>query len=124
MVSSTVAGAKLPFGNCRIRPAFTTLMSVGVHAAVGAVGIGEIALLQGEAPEIVTRHGADLVQLADQEVGKRLWRLVLSLRLVDSMLRLVAGVLLRLMHGMSRSFVALRHAARKAQCRCGEARAP
>ena len=28
MVSSTVAGAKLPFGSCRIRPAFTTLMSV------------------------------------------------------------------------------------------------
>ena len=28
IVSSTVAGAKLPFGSCRMRPAFTTLSSV------------------------------------------------------------------------------------------------
>ena len=28
MVSSTVAGAKFPFGSCRMRPAFTTLISV------------------------------------------------------------------------------------------------
>ena len=75
MVSSTVAGAKLPFGSCRMRPAFTTLMQRRVDAAVGGVGVGEIALLQRQPPEIVTRHGADLVQLADQEVGKRRLRL-------------------------------------------------
>ena len=60
IVSSTVAGAKLPFGNCRIETGLHDVDQGRVHAAVGGLGIGEIALLHREPPEIVARHGARL----------------------------------------------------------------
>jgi hypothetical protein len=73
-----------------------------VHAAVSSVGVGEITFLQRQTPEIVTRHGADLVELANEKVGKRHLRLVLGL---DSMLRLMAGMR-RLVHGLGRRLLA------------------
>ena len=53
----------------------------GLHAPVGGVGVGEVTLLQGQPPEVVPRHGAGLIQLADEEVGKGKLRLALRLRL-------------------------------------------
>ncbi len=66
----TVAGAKVPFGNCRMKPALATFMSVTWTAAVGDLAFGEIALLHRQMAEVVERHGADLAQLADEEVGQ------------------------------------------------------
>jgi hypothetical protein len=62
-----------------------------MNAAIGAVGIGEIAFLEGQKAQIVTRPGADLVQFADQEIGKRL------LRLGCRLLRVLMTALRRLM---------------------------
>src|SRR5512133_3650246 len=46
-----------------------------MNAALCGVGVGEVALLHRQAAQIVSRHGTDLIQLADQEVGERLLRL-------------------------------------------------
>src|SRR5262245_10887436 len=53
----------------------------GVHAPVGGFRIDEIAFLQREPAEILARHGARFVETADEEVGQRLLRLPLRLRL-------------------------------------------
>jgi len=66
-----------------------------MDSAVGGIGVGEIALLHRRTAEIVARYGADLVQLADQEIGKRLLRL--GCRLVSG---LMAAALMRLMRGL------------------------
>ena len=66
-----------------------------MDSAVGGIGVGEIALLHRRTAEIVARHGADLVQLADQKIGKRLLRL--GCRLVDG---LMGAALMRLMPGL------------------------
>ena len=58
-----------------------------MHTAIGGVGIDEIAFLQRQSPEIVPRHGAGLIELADEEVGKRRLRLSVLRRLVRGMLR-------------------------------------
>ena len=50
-----------------------------MHAPVGGFRIDEIALLQREPAEVVARHGARFVELADEEVGQRLLRLPLRL---------------------------------------------
>src|SRR3990172_9442920 len=85
-----------------------------VHAPVGGVGVGEIALLQRQAPEVVPRHGTGLVQPADEEVGEWLLRLGLMLGLwlmltLGLMLRLslMRRMRLRLMNGLGRRFTAL-----------------
>ena len=52
-----------------------------MHAALGAVAIVEITLLHRQAAQVVPRHGADLAQLADEEIGKRLVGLLRLLRL-------------------------------------------
>jgi hypothetical protein len=46
-----------------------------MHAAVGAVGVGEIALLHRQATEVFPRHRAHLAQLAHEKVGQGLLRL-------------------------------------------------
>ena len=66
-----------------------------MDSAVGGIGVGEIALLHRRTAEIVARHGADLVQLADQKIGKRLLRL--GCRLVGG---LMGAALMRLMRGL------------------------
>jgi hypothetical protein len=80
-----------------------------MYAAISAVGLGEIALLHCKAAQIVARHGPDLVQLADQEIGKRLLRLrrrlmgglVALMRLVRWLVRtLMSGLVGRLMNGL------------------------
>src|SRR5680860_62395 len=43
-----------------------------VDSAVGNLAFGEIAVLHRKMAEIIERHGADLAQLADEEVGQRL----------------------------------------------------
>jgi len=70
-----------------------------MDSAVGGIGVGEIALLHRRTAEIVARHGADLVQLADQKIGKRLLRL--GCRLVDGLVGgLMGAALMRLMRGL------------------------
>jgi len=59
-----------------------------MHAPVGGFRIDEIALLQREPAEIVARHGARFVETADEEIGQRLLRLPLRLRLrLDVLMR-------------------------------------
>jgi len=70
-----------------------------MHTPVGRVGVREIALLQGQPPEIIPHHGTRFVQRADQKVGKGLRRPMLRLRLgvlLRLRLRLCLHVLLRL----------------------------
>lgn len=76
-----------------------------MHAAVGTLGLGEIALLHGQAAEIIARHGADLIQLADQEIGQ--WLLRLGCRLVGGLMAPALIGLMRLMHGLMRLVSAL-----------------
>src|SRR5512134_3616899 len=49
----------------------------GVHATVRGLGVDEIALLKREPSQIITRHGARFVELADEEIRQRLLRLTL-----------------------------------------------
>ena len=59
-----------------------------MHAPVGGFRIDEIALLQRKPKEIVARHGARFVETADEEIGQRLLRLPLRLRLrLDVLMR-------------------------------------
>jgi hypothetical protein len=74
-----------------------------MDAALGSVGVGEVALLHRQAAQIVSRHGTDLIQLADQEVGERLLRLGRGLvrRLMSALVRgLMSALVRRLMGGL------------------------
>ena len=63
-----------------------------MNAALGAVGVVEIALIDRQPAQIVPRHGALLAQLAHQEVGeRRLGLSLLNLRLL--LLRVRLGLL-------------------------------
>src|SRR5512134_2251182 len=69
----------------------------GMHAPIRGLGVDEIALLQREPPEVVVRHGARFVELADEEVGQSLLRLTLRLSLRLSRLHvLMRGLGLKL----------------------------
>ena len=63
-----------------------------MNAALGAVGVVEIALIDRQPAQIVPRHGALLAQLAHQEIGeRRLGLSLLDLRLL--LLRVRLGLL-------------------------------
>lgn len=73
-----------------------------MHAALGNLAVLEITLLHREQAQIVTGHGPLLVELAHEEIGKRLMRLRLldrrlGLRLLDVrvLLDAVLNVMLR-----------------------------
>jgi hypothetical protein len=57
-----------------------------MHSALGAFGIGEQTILEGEGDEIVLRHRPDVVQLAQDKLRERdlrrhdLWRCTLRCR--------------------------------------------
>ena len=57
------------------------------HAALGALAIGEIALLDRDAPQIFPRKRTDFTERAHEEVRERLLRLRLGRLLVMDLLR-------------------------------------
>jgi hypothetical protein len=76
MVCDSVAGAKVPSWSRRMCSFAQNAQQRRLHAPIGAFGIGEQSIVQSKANEIVLRHGADLVQLAHDEIPKRQLRRV------------------------------------------------